>query len=82
MGLVEGKDQTTGAGNQWKWHPFPSFKYGKAGAGARPHDGVANAAADRSQKHVFEPFFTTKPLGRGTGPGAVDRLRHRAAERR
>ena len=32
--------------------------------------------------HVFEPFFTTKPLGKGTGPRAVDRVRDCQAERR
>ncbi len=26
---------------------------------------------------IFDPFFTTKPVGEGTGPGAVARLRHR-----
>jgi signal transduction histidine kinase len=29
------------------------------------------------REKIFDPFFTTKPIGKGTGPGPVDQLRHR-----
>ena len=32
--------------------------------------------------HIFEPFFTTKDVGKGTGPGPRDGLRHRPAASR
>ena len=33
-------------------------------------------------ENIFEPFFTTKPVGQGTGPRSLDRLRHSQADRR
>ena len=35
-----------------------------------------------TRAHIFEPFFTTKERGKGTGPGPLDRVRNREAERR
>ena len=35
-----------------------------------------------TRARIFEPFFTTKEKGQGHRPRALDRVRHRAAERR
>ena len=76
--LLNAADAMSGTGQDHHQPPGPP------GTGRRGHSEFTDTGCGipaEIRDKIFEPFFTTKPPGKGTGPGAVHRLRGHPAAR-